>query len=355
MKAHEVEHQGETLNAYDVIQIINDYHGSEFDFTPESRNTGFFYMANSGIVVALRYDEAEDYVDQELASSDIVLMNHVELDSGSFNSPEELFGNGKHLLSSDGSPVAQAVDFIYSLADTGGQVERYYELGIETFDKLDASLWADIVNFFTDNLSDVMVEKIEALLDHYDPATTLYVNNLDWMTTATDPDAVTKIVFAQGISNIPPFTADTADTEGTGVFNLPDEIILPKTVKTVESNAFPEDVFGDTGNDVSIKYAGQGTLRVEDGELPDIPSVVFSRSKEAPLEESDGEVTYTVSGDTIDVDINALNAFLNKLDVTVKSYKIELDFDLSDNITAKVSIYTEEGYYGFINVEKNMN
>jgi prepilin-type N-terminal cleavage/methylation domain-containing protein len=343
VNAYMIGNPDEVNTAYDVREILNTHEGTEVDFTPQAKNTGFFYLSGSKTVVALKYDDAEDYVDSELSVNDIVLMNHVELDGSSFESPEELFGAGKHLLSTDGSPVAQAVDFIYSLAETGGQVETYYELGIETFEQLDASLWVEIVNFFTYNLSDEMIDKIKDLLDHYNPATTLYVNNLDWMTTGKTAGAVDKVVFAQGISNIPPFAVGVADN----VFDLPNKIILPKTVKTVESGAFTAAALAFK----DISYAGQGTLKVEEGALPDgkdLPSVVLSRSA---IEGSVGMVTYEEVDTDINVDINALNEFLKELDVTVKSYKIELTFD-GDTISAKVSIYTEEGYYGFIDVEE---
>jgi prepilin-type N-terminal cleavage/methylation domain-containing protein len=367
VNAHLISSTDEINNAHDVRMLLNEHEGFEVDFTPESKNTGFFYLANSKTVVALRYDEAEDYVDQELSLSDIVLMNHVELDSGSYDSPEELFGNGKHLLSSDGSPVAQAVDFIYKLAETGGQLDRYYDMGIETYEDLD-TFWGKLLNIFSYNLSGTLVDKIEELLNDYDPKTTLYVSNLDWMTTATNDDvnAVTKIVFARGISHIPSFNATV---NNNNVFNLPAKIVLPKTVRTVEKYAFAregvdglEALFGNT----SISYAGSGELKVEDKALVDrssLPSVAFVREK-GPLPRSD-EVTFKVieavgepneSGyqpEKTEVDMETLNNFLKDLEVEVRSYKIELTYGADGSVVdAKVSIYTTEGYYGYIEPEE---
>jgi len=208
------------------------------------------------------------------------------------------------------------------------------------------SLWGSILDFFTYNLSGRLKVKISELFTTYNPKTTLYVSNLDWMTTATDEDAVTKIVFARGISNIPPFNVTVNDN----VFNLPTEIVLPKTVRTVEKDAFTATALASA----SISYAGAGELKVEDGAFgtgvePTIKSVELDREDEQELDHGN-KVTYEVNEEeeTTDVNMGELNNFLNELAVEVKSYKIELTFDADGNVDAKVSIYTTEGYYGYI-------
>jgi prepilin-type N-terminal cleavage/methylation domain-containing protein len=342
MKAYKVEHQGETLDGYDVTQIINDHHGEEFDFTPEASNTGFFYLQNSNRVVALKYEDAEDFVDQELSiENKTVLLSDVLIEGGTdYRSPEELFGQGKHLMTTDGSPVALAVSFIYDLANTGSVIESSYNVGIEMLDDYTSdTLIGKIVGLFGFGISSELEDRLKDLVDTYDPSKTLFVNNVGWTTTASGDDAIEKIVFARGISSVPEYVL------AQGLINEASftEIELPSTVRTIEANAFTSftlltSITTKSNRSISVKAGAFG-------EAVSI-SVVTNSLEDVNLSNLYPDLTPITYDDSLDIQMREFQEDMVDLGILITGFKI--DIYLQNKSNSKIYIYTKDGLIGYV-------
>jgi prepilin-type N-terminal cleavage/methylation domain-containing protein len=116
------------LDAADVRRIIEDNHGGSFDFTPETSEAGFFFLADNQQIVVQTYEYMAGVL---LSANDtnVLLSDTILEEAYAFgNSPEEIFGVGKYLLTTEGSAVAELVTTIrnyYRLVIEEGKDETY--------------------------------------------------------------------------------------------------------------------------------------------------------------------------------------------------------------------------------------
>jgi prepilin-type N-terminal cleavage/methylation domain-containing protein len=341
IRAYTIEND-DVLGAYDVTEVINDHHGSDFDLTPSAKNTGFFYLSGSNRIVALRYDDALEFEDVQSLRTQLTANIDTVTDIAS---PAEIFGNGKHLLTREGSPTALAVRFINQLAKSGGRLELSYAEGLEVFETYSSeTILNTILGFFQVGISDDVKNRIESYIDYHNPSTTLYVNNLGWFTTGTTGDTIDKIVFADGISNIPPY-----DYSGDASVSI-DTITLPKTVRSVEDGGFTDQTF----ENVSVTFRSDQPIAMNREEAFH-PSMTFEVSSNdlvnMEIPGSEGVITYSVVAGDLSLSLRGLTDFLQIRGLVLNSYRIEMDYgDLfrEDDFQSKVYVYTVEGYYGYI-------
>jgi prepilin-type N-terminal cleavage/methylation domain-containing protein len=208
----------ETLEAHDVRTLLDENADTPFDFSPRASETGFFYLAEQKAIIAAKFDEITDLDIQALRGSSTELLDAPILPAD-IDSPEALFGNDRLLLSTGGSTVANIVNGIrrgYSHV----LLENYNNPGfLEGL--LRNTEYQDLLN---------------QLLEAFNPQTTLYVNNVAWKTEAdiSDPThTIERIVFTAGISNIPTFGDYLL-----GTVNFTGDIVLPRTVRSIEKYAF---------------------------------------------------------------------------------------------------------------------
>jgi prepilin-type N-terminal cleavage/methylation domain-containing protein len=206
------------LDAHDVRELINENSAEEFDFTTRSRNGGFFYLKDVGRIVAAKFDDIGNLNVAQLFGGTVTETLNATLPND-LQGPEALFGNDRLLMSTGGSPIS---NIVFGLRSGFSHVllENYNN---ESFK---SSLIQD--NKYQDLL--------ELLLDEFDPDFTLYVNNVQWRTNAdiTNPShVIRRVTFSPGIRNIPTF-GDYLD----GTVNYDGDVLVPKTVRTIEKYAF---------------------------------------------------------------------------------------------------------------------
>jgi prepilin-type N-terminal cleavage/methylation domain-containing protein len=339
LKAHLASGVDDELDAFDVIDIIEENNGGTFDFTPLSVNTGYFYLENSQRIVALKYEDASEFDDGEALGHPFEqtnLLSDQDIDiEPDFYSPAELFGKGKHLMTRDGSPIAQAVDLIYQLANSGSIVDRLYEYGYDTFEDYSDGLIARIIGI---GISQTLKDSVAAMLTYYDPATTLYVNEVAWETGATVNGTITKIVMAPGISNIPANNIDSALIDHTFFTSLQ----LPRTVRTIEKDAFT--VFSGLEN---ITLKGSSVVAIEEGATEGI-NVTFQTKD---LSEVDLGVLYpglsSITYDqTLDIQMGDFQDDMVDLGNEITGFRIEIY--LQDQESSRIYVYTPDGLIGYV-------
>jgi prepilin-type N-terminal cleavage/methylation domain-containing protein len=328
IKAHFVGSDAEGYSAYDISELLNEFNGSDIGFTPEAVNTGFFWIPEELKVVALKYEDAEDYAASELAlNPETILLNH-EIES-TYASPEELFGDGMRLMTRDGSAVALAVKQIYDLANRGSLVEAFYTQGEDDLDKYADSLFARFAGI---GISTELKSHVLDMLNAFNPNKTIYVNNVEWLTLSTDAGSVERLVFAEGVSNIPAFDLSFVPSLGS--------VTLPRSVTTVEANAFPtgsvENLFLQPGSDVSV--IGVDETGILDHLGTPEEQMEIGQGMDLILYENDNPYSIDLS--------NLTDYLLNVENVILTGYRIEMDITYKSN--SKVHIYTTEGYYGYV-------
>jgi prepilin-type N-terminal cleavage/methylation domain-containing protein len=256
IKAHFVGSEAEGYDAYDVKELINEINGSDIGFTPEAVNTGFFWIPGELKVVALKYEDAEDYAISELSRDfETLLLNH-EVES-TYPSPEELFGTGMRLMTREGSAVALAVKQVYALANSGSLMETFYSESETTLDQYADSLFARFAGI---GISTELKEKVLGMMRAFHPEKTLYVNNVAWATTAVQANDIRQVIFAPGISNLPKFNLiHELDTTMGGI--PLEELVLPQTIRTVVKDALPNGIFTELTN---VSVSGNRQISIED-------------------------------------------------------------------------------------------
>jgi hypothetical protein len=149
--------------------------------------------------------------------------------------PEELFGTDM-LLVRGGSGV---------LGDALGMVRGYAkgEVAIEDYDALLSNLSRPTFLHILMYRHDIEVRHAaRALLERFHPDRTLYVNDASWITGVTDFSDVKGIVFDEGIETIPSFDRPGLENMDGTLIRL-SEVVIPSSVKSIASGAFPFDVF----------------------------------------------------------------------------------------------------------------
>jgi len=101
----------ESLDAFDVRELLNAFSDTPFDFTPRSRNAGFFYLKEYGRVVVSKYDDITSLDVTELGFEPTIRLLNGTTVPEDIEAPEALFGNDRLLLTTSGSTVANIVWF----------------------------------------------------------------------------------------------------------------------------------------------------------------------------------------------------------------------------------------------------
>lgn len=225
-----------SLDAFEAREAINAFaEGEGFTFETTARNTGFFFIPASSPennrIIALKFSDAEGIPQGELFNDafETRLFNLIKPQPVSAFSvldaetPEQLFGNDRILLTYSGSLVAEVVwairnsanpDFIEFLSDPS-LLERLARgtAGLERAKAL----------YFDDN----------GLEAPFSPKRAIYISNATWYGN-TEGGAIQRVIFAPGISNLP---------------NIPDlngvPLTLPRTIRstTMEESRVTE-IFG---------------------------------------------------------------------------------------------------------------
>jgi prepilin-type N-terminal cleavage/methylation domain-containing protein len=285
------------LDAHDVRTIIETGNGGAFDFTPQSKDAGFFFIESSNTVIVHKYG---DIIDDgfELAQKETRLLSDAtkidsEIQFG--ESPEEMFGAGTFLLTTSGSVYADVVDSIRNLADSVNLDSDFTEL--------------------TEQLSDTFSE----YFDLFDPRQgTLYVNDDAWKFVGEDNDPILlkRVIFSNEIRNIPAMNKSviiSGQESGT-------QIKLPKTVKTIEEHAFTRFFsrvsinLSKTTNLMVEEHAFTSTLRhslnISETTFPELDvSVTYTHPDNAGGVYESGVLAFYIDGDKqtkLDFDIQGL-------------------------------------------------
>jgi hypothetical protein len=90
-------------------------------------------------------------------------------------------------------------------------------------------------------LADEEYQAIMNLLDAFNPQTVLWVRDEGWSTAASSRNDIKRIVFSEGIINIPGFPLSLFDYD-QGLIEL-ETVHLPKTVRNIETQAFTHQQF----------------------------------------------------------------------------------------------------------------
>lgn len=219
-----IEKSDITLDAHDVRTIINENHGDDFDFTPQTRDAGFFYI--SGSIVVAKFEDIGD-PSYELSTDPLnrLLSNDHFLDASTDigNTPEELFGEGRFLLSTEGNIVSEIISKLRNLGSSST-----FEAD---FDELETRVSTMGDGIFGDDTHKVRLQEV---LSAFDPEHTLFVNDTDWRYQETESDHIgwyaDRVIMISGIANIPTYTGPRT--------TILEDITIPRSVRTIETDAF---------------------------------------------------------------------------------------------------------------------
>jgi hypothetical protein len=295
------------------------YHsGKAYDFETKTSNAGFFYIKSQNKVIAATFDEIPNIV-TELNRNTSHLLDDSQ-DSPSFSSPEGLFGHGVVLLSTSGSLVAETVDALSRLPE-----KPYLE---EAYEAQYKKLKRPLNNYMSGN--GPYIDLLKDLMEAFHPERTLFVNNIEWSTTAKHGQGIRRILFANGISNIPAYDL--------GLVTNIEEVTLPMTVKTIEEHAFTNQLSSALN---TIIITTPSTIRILEGAIHDDVDILHGEFIEITLDEIEDY------SDSVDFSVDAQGTFkvdFSKLEIRsiVTEYRVV-------RIGAKYILYifSEEGLIGY--------
>jgi prepilin-type N-terminal cleavage/methylation domain-containing protein len=338
LDGYSISHPEESLDAHDVRSIINEYHGDAFNYTPESANTGFFYVESTNEIRALRYNEAEfiieELVELQHFNGPQLLSSH-RLNSSSYgNSPEELFGKGGHLLTTNGSAIAMAVGFVRNMAKSQSSISNYDQV-VAALDNFESN---PFIRFFLGNIDDEVLDRVKDMIAYYNPNDTLFVNNSSWA-TGQGNDESSKILFASDISNIPKFNI-------SGVQFTGDEVVLPKSIRTIAAGAFSNSVF----NEDSISFQITGSA-----EILAAPNAFSSELiNKVNFNLVIGEIGLTDYSDYITIDFDGVDYKYSFQNLPIRDQVTGYAIEVSGSVVT-VKIYTPNGLVGYATNLKVVN
>ncbi len=341
---HMVGHDNVVLDAYDIRTIIEDNHGGAFDFTPQTPDAGFFCV-DGRIIVALFEDVADPTFALGISRETSLLSStaRLERDTTVGVMPEEIFGEGTTLLSTEGHIVSEIVSGIRNLGMSVTFEDDYDDL-VERVSSMGEGLFSD----------DTHKERLESLLDVFDPAHTLFADDTAWRFQTTESDHVgwyaDRVVMSEGIANIRSY-----DGPRTTILN---DITIPRTVKTIEADAFA--LFRNhPSRTLSIVFPEETSIMVEEG--------AFSTVQRSALQ-STGSITFDWPVPELDITV-MLGGVLVPEDTCVDRSSVSSENLLSFNIQAIdrsaittmtgtlknnayiVRVYTERGLLGTKTIE----
>jgi prepilin-type N-terminal cleavage/methylation domain-containing protein len=315
-----------TLDAHDVRTLLNELTDTPYDFVPRSANAGFFYLNTEGRIVAVKFDEIGDY-DVQLNHFEVTVTLAGDTLPVDIEAPEALFGNDRLLISTGGSVVANVV---YGLRS------GYSHILLENYNN---------PGFLEGLLRDSSHQNLlNQLLLAFNPEHTLYVNNVGWKTEAdiSDPShEIQRIVFSAGIRNIPTF-----DDYLSGTVNYDGDIVIPRTVRSVEKYAF---IQFESNVIISVNGSGSTSLVIHNQALRAgvsitgaVVTVLNQTEWEARLSAfPEGAITVVKNGSQITYSFENLP---NR--DSVVGYSVSVSGD-----THTIRIYSEEGLVGIVEVD----
>lgn len=309
----------EYYTAYDLRKFIMYHSGKTYDFEPKTPNTGFFYIRSQNRVIASRFSDIENIV-IELRQQDRFLLSDDPEEEPLFNCPEELFGAGIILLSKSGSLVSETVSTLRSLPESPFPLDAYR--------RLERSLNHPLKHLINGNNDHVRL--LKDLIIQFDPSTTLYANNTYWSTGANKGEDIKRILFANGISNIPAYDL--------GLVTDLEEIILPISVRTLEKDAMTETLSRSLKQ---IIITSTSTVQLLEGAVADHIDILHGNFVEITLD------ALTDYSDSIDFSIDDFGTFkvdFSRLEIrsSVTEYRVV-------RIGAKYFLYifSDEGLIGY--------
>lgn len=207
-----------------IRDTLDAFGDTPFDWTPKSRNRGYFYLEASEKIIVVSYNQAGEGIElfSQSTLNQVFNVHPVKANQGLGETPEELFGAGIYLLTMDGSIVAQTV---YGL-----RMLPYAKDLKGTYDALVAEV-SSLDGLFKDTTHK---ERLEVMLTSYDPKTTLFVTDITWRFQEQTSEHIgwsaNRVLMAPGIANIPTYHGPRTTVLST--------IVVPRTVRTIESGAF---------------------------------------------------------------------------------------------------------------------
>jgi prepilin-type N-terminal cleavage/methylation domain-containing protein len=188
----------EELNLADEIRsIIDQNHGKPFDFTPTSKDAGFFYIQATSRIQVYKYEDIIDGIVLLKSLDGTFLLNDgVDLNGAGFGStPEEIFGANTYLLTTRGSVVAEVVSGLRQLANAS-DIDAAYLLLESKIDSLSQTLFSNPT---------VFKARLESFIETYALDQTLFISHLRWRSSVLEGGTITRIVFAPNMVHIPPY------------------------------------------------------------------------------------------------------------------------------------------------------
>lgn len=314
------------LDAEQARQAINNFTDDNFNFETTSRNTGIFFIPNNenSRVIVLSYDDAASFV--ELNSTPSRFLNTVNANLGfTPNSPEQLFGNDRILLTQSGHPVAEMVSYIRNFGPNKAVLDEM-------------SNNSRFLGFLRGN------QQIDAVKRLYrsdlnpdapfNPEHTLHVTNTAWrwsaQTGSLSDATIKRIVFGPSISNIPAFDAYFDDYLASGealpplTFEGLSQVKLPTTVRTIERYAFfhiPDSVSVSSTTNAAVYMHRQAfrdtSLRVQGSNTVALNNFQWL-SRLMTFQEGDGvKVTFSENGATYDFSALSIRQNVTGYSVTI--------------------------------------
>jgi hypothetical protein len=182
------------------------------------------------------------------------------------------------LLSTEGHIVSETVSAIRNLG-TSVTFEDDFDALVDRVSTMGEGLFSD----------DTHKERLESLLDTFDPAHTLFADDTAWRFQTTESDHVgwyaDHVVMSEGITNIRGY-----DGPRTTILNT---ITIPRTVRTIESDAFA--LFRNhPSRTLSIVFPEETSIMVEED--------AFSDAQRSALQ-SNGNVTFDWTVPELDITV----------------------------------------------------
>lgn len=266
-----MEGKDKILNESDLERVVDEAfgEGTYSNLAPKSAQYGyyFWYDALNNAVVLKSYNEIAALNESEqrsakvdarksgpVALAAVTVANNATFAENEKNS-FRMFGN-YFILDNGGSVIGEALNAL--------------KTGVDVAEKVDA---LTKVKGSSDNkeMATALVEKLK---------TVAIIS--DSMTYVLDPDSVTNIYFAPGITTIPSNTYDyIAKAE-----NIAGSIIIPETVETVEENAL---IFDNSGA-VKLKTSYNSAEKIAE---------VFKANSTNAIIVGASNVEYTIDGGTV--------------------------------------------------------
>lgn len=210
------------LDANDVRTIVNANSDTSFDFNPQSRNSVFMYLEDTKtVIVASEQDLFAGAV--QLYSNGTYLLS--DPNESHLRTPEEVFGHGTYVLSTEGSLLADVISGVRALTQT-----------------------SSIENDFS-SLEDLAqgTSSLESLLLDFNPDNTLFVNDRNWVNApSSNTSPYKRVLFMNDIRNIPQMRGVPTAT----LFTIESSIRVPRSVSSIEKESFSRFILrpGETFN-----------------------------------------------------------------------------------------------------------